>query len=280
MPLRPIAIAALLVAGCAAPVIHGGDAPDLAVAAGDVDAAADLATTRDLASLPDLSPPTDLAGLGPPVYSSPSPAPALWASSYSLPLAVTLAATDPTTTIYYTTDGAAPSLSSPHAVSPVAGLAIGATSMLRYFGVNSNGQGPTTSDAYLVDATQQSKAGYLATDIKLDGTSPVVVATPGQVFNAVATFKMWVQSSCPLCSAQLVFGVDTTDQGCLSDSSPGVYPGVSATAAPFTVTAPMTSGVHEVRLAHIEQTTCATAMAAGALATRPNLVRIGVIVVP
>jgi hypothetical protein len=41
----------------------------------------------------------------------------------------------------------------------------------------------------------------------------------------------------------------------------------------------MEPGVHEVRLAHIEQTSCAAAMATKALQTRPTLARIGVIVV-
>jgi hypothetical protein len=47
----------------------------------------------------------------------------------------------------------------------------------------------------------------------------------------------------------------------------------------FNVRAPMAPGVHEVRIAHIEQTSCAAAMATNALQTRPTLARIGIIVV-
>ena len=47
----------------------------------------------------------------------------------------------------------------------------------------------------------------------------------------------------------------------------------------FMVKAPMAPGIHEVKLAHIEQTSCAAAMATRALATRPTVARIGVIIV-
>jgi hypothetical protein len=266
-------------AGCAAPVITRSDG-DLAVAGGnDLPEPDDLRAPNDLGGPPDLTPPSDLAGLGPEVYSSPAPAPALYNSSYPIPFQVTLATADPTATIYYTQDGTTPTLSSTHAVTPITGISISAAATLRYFAVNANGSGPAKVDLYNVDSAQQTKAGYLATATTLDGKSPVVFATPGQALSAVTNYMMWVQSTCPMCAAQLVWGVDTTDQGCLYDGSPGVYPGASASAKSFTVTAPTAPGVHEVKLAHIEDTNCAMAMAAGALATRPNTVRIGVIVV-
>jgi hypothetical protein len=94
-----------------------------------------------------------------------------------------------------------------------------------------------------------------------------------------ASVQTWVQGACPACAGQVVFGVDKTDQGCLYDGGPGVYPGVTMTAKTFDVRAPMAPGVHEVRVAHIEQTSCANAMAQRALATRPTVARIGVIIV-
>ena len=137
----------------------------------------------------------------------------------------------------------------------------------------------TTSAAYASTATPQTNAGYLVTSVTLDGTSPTVIAAKGATLAARANVQVWVQSDCPACAAQVVYGVDDQDQGCLYDGGPGVYPGVTTAGKMFNVRVPMTPGVHEVRLAHIEQTSCAAAMATKALQTRPTLARIGVIVV-
>jgi hypothetical protein len=128
-------------------------------------------------------------------------------------------------------------------------------------------------------ASAQSNAGYLVINTTLDGTSPVVVAAPGSMLSARATVQTWVQTSCAACSAQVVFGVGDVDQGCIYDGGPGVYPGVTVPNRTFTVRAPMTPGVHEVRIAHIEQNSCTQAMAAMALKTRPTVARLGVIIV-
>ena len=110
----------------------------------------------------------------------------------------------------------------------------------------------------------------LVTNTRLNGVSPTVFASPGQILSlATADAQIWVQSSCPACGAQLVYGVDTDDQGCFYSGSPGTYPGVTLPGASFTITATIEPGVHEVRVAHIEQTSCANAMAAHALETRP-----------
>jgi len=151
---------------------------------------------------------------------------------------------------------------------------------VKYYGVSSGGRGPTTSEDFAISATSpQSNAGYLVTNVTLDGTSPTVIATKGATLAARANVQAWVQFDCPACAAQVVYGVDDQDQGCLFDGGPGVYPGVTTTGKMFNVRVPMTAGVHEVKLAHIEQTSCAAAMNAKALQTRPTLARIGVIVV-
>src|SRR5262249_39869282 len=191
-------------------------------------------------------------------------------------VAVTLAADDPTTVIYYTTDGTAPSHDSQQGMTPVTGIAMSATATLAYFGSTATGDSDPVSDFYDVTTAAQSGAGYHVTNVLLDGTSPVVIVSPGQTLSgATARAQAWVQGGCPQCAAQIVYGVDTTDQGCLYDTQrddpngPGVYPGFTHTAT-FEITAPMTPGVHEVRITHSEQTRCASAMSMHALITRPD----------
>jgi hypothetical protein len=217
------------------------------------------------------------------VFSAPGPAATIY-GGYPKSFSITLAADEPGTTIYYTTDGSTPeegSAATKSATSPIPGITISASTMVRYFGVSSGGRGMTTSESFAINATQaQTNAGYLVTNVTLDGTSPVVVATKGATLSARASVQAWVQTDCPACAAQVVFGVGDVDQGCIYEGGPGVYPGVTTTAKTFNVRAPMTAGVHEVRIAHIEQTSCAAAMATRALATRPTVARIGVIVVP
>src|SRR5688572_28392209 len=80
----------------------------------------------------------DDAGIGVPprVYSSPGPAPDIW-GGYAKWFAITLAADQPGTTIYYTTDGSMPDTTSQSATTPVRGITISTTSMVRFFGVAS-----------------------------------------------------------------------------------------------------------------------------------------------
>jgi hypothetical protein len=170
-------------------------------------------------------------------------------------------------------------------MTPITGIAMSATATLAYFGSTAAGASDPVSDAYDVSAAAQSVAGYHVTNVLLDGVSPVITVDPGQVVTgATARVQAWVQGSCPACAAQVVYGVDKTDQGCLFDSArddpsgPGVYPGFTRTAT-FKVTAPMTSGLYEVRITHSEQNSCAEAMAMNALITRPDQSRIGVLIV-
>jgi|HubBroStandDraft_6_1064221.scaffolds.fasta_scaffold56264_4 hypothetical protein len=226
------------------------------------------------------------ANVPPPnVFSSPGPRDHAMGYDFGEAVTVTLAADDPTTIIYYTTDGTPPSHGSQHGITPVTGIAMSSNATLRYFGSGVGGDSAPISDAYYVATAAQSVAGYYVTSVVLDGASPVVVVSPGQVVSgATARVKAWVQTGCPDCAAQVVYGVDTTDQGCLFDterdapSGPGLYPGFTRTAT-FKVTAPMTPGVHEVRITYSEQTDCADAMAMNALVNRPDQSRIGALIV-
>ncbi|HEY5921870.1 MAG TPA: chitobiase/beta-hexosaminidase C-terminal domain-containing protein [Kofleriaceae bacterium] len=222
------------------------------------------------------------AGAPPRVFSSPGPAATLY-GGYPKSFAITLAADQPGTTIYYTTDGTPPdvdSTSTSSAATPIRGITISANSMVKYFGIYQGASSTPVTEDFSIDATTaQTNAGYLVTSVTLDGTSPVVIAAPGATLAARANIQTWVQTSCPSCAAQVVFGVNDTDQGCIFEGNPNVYPGVTMTGKAFNVRAPMTPGVHEVKVAHIEQTSCAQAMASMALKTRPTLARIGIIVV-
>ncbi len=229
--------------------------------------------------------PIDASVPPPNVFSSPGPRLHSMGYDFAEAVTVTLAADDPTTVIYYTTDGTPPSQSSKHGTTPVTGIAMSSSATLTYFGSDAGGDSAPVSDAYDVTSAAQSVAGYYVTSVLLDGASPVVVVKPGQVLSsATAKVQAWVQGSCPACAAQIVYGVDTTDQGCLFDTvpdaptGPGVYPGFTHSET-FKVTAPMTPGVHQVRITHSEQTSCAAAMAMDSLVTRPDQSRIGVLIV-
>jgi hypothetical protein len=220
---------------------------------------------------------------GPRVYSSPAPAAMLY-GAYPKSFAITLASDEPGTTIYYTTDGSMPdetSTSTSSAPTPVGGITISASAMVRYYGVSLAGVGDITSESYAIDGPKtQPLAGYLVTNVTLDGTSPTVTATKGATLGARANVQFWVQGDCPGCKGQLVYGVDDTDQGCIYDEVPGSYPGVTMIKT-FNVKVPNTAGIHEVRIAHTEQLSCADALAMNTLVKRRvTVTRIGVIVVP
>jgi len=217
-------------------------------------------------------------GAAPKVFSSPGPAATIY-GGYPKSFAITLAADEPGTIIYYTTDGTMPDMTSSNSPTPIRGITISASSTVKYFGINGGARSAISSEEFPIAMGAQSEAGYLVTGTTLDGTSPVVIASPGSTLAGKANVQAWVQSVCSACGAQVVYGVDDVDQGCLYDGGPNVYPGVTMNGKAFNVSVPMTPGVHEVRVAHIEQTSCATAMGAMALKNRPTVARIGVIIV-
>jgi hypothetical protein len=249
--------------------------PDLRAALED--AAADLASA-DLGALPVS-------------WGSPSTAPTDvslgWNGNYATAFKVTLAAEDPSATIYYTTDGTTPSLSSPSGLTPLPAFAVNATTRVRWFAVNAVGMEAEHDDTYGIDAANQSRAGYITQDTSFEGQGPVLVVSPGQVVNAVTTFRIWYQSTgCTIsamanqfpCAAQLVYGVDREEQDCLFAGGAYNFAASGTQTKAFTVTAPSTPGVHDVEVAHIEELTCPNAVANNAL-QRPTRTRIGVLIV-
>lgn len=231
--------------------------------------------------LPDATMPDSAPAVLPIAATSPGPQPIAGGYAYAATIKVTIAADDPSAMIFYTTDGSLPSTTSMHAPTPVTGVTVSANTVISYYALTAAGQSPSAQDHFFIDTstTNRNLTGYIVDQVVLDGTSPVVDVTPGQKLTmASAHVQAWVQSVVPGAAMQVVYGVDTSDQGCLYDGSPGVYPGVTRTPT-FTVTAPMTPGPHEVRIANSEQTSCAQAMGMQTLKTRPDVTRIGVLVV-
>jgi hypothetical protein len=275
---------AILLSGCAVTtrsndidLSHPALVEDLATTAG----AAEL-LALDLSRLPDLAG-IDLGAL-PQSWASPSTAPTDaslgWNGNYATNYRVTLAADDPGAEIYYTSDGSAPSRASLHAAAPA--LDIAATTRLRWFAANLAGTEAPHDDQYGVDAANQSKAGFVLHDVSLDGQGPVATVSGGTTITATATFRFWYQSAgCSggtfPCAAQLVYGVDKSDQGCLFDGGTNNFAGSATQTKSFTVNVPSASGIHDVQVAQIEDLTCSQVV--NALSTRPNLVRIGVLIV-
>jgi hypothetical protein len=197
---------------------------------------------------------------------------------YPGPVDVTIAADQPGTMIAYTTDGTAPIASSPGGPSPVTVTLMVGPTTLSYVATTTGGS-DTGGDVYHFDpATAKSNAGYVVTSAALDGAAPIAVVAPGQVVHATAHVQFWNQTGGNNFTAQLVYGVDQTDQGCLIDAGLPLFPGVSQDVM-VDITAPTGMGVHDVNVADTEQTSCASAMGMMSLQTRPNLTRIAVLVV-
>src|SRR5579872_4822083 len=109
---------------------------------------------RDLQ--PDFSEPPDLASsdllsLPPNAFSSPGPPPAIYGNAFAAPLKITIAADDPSSTIYYTTDGTTPTLASTSGATPVTGISLATTLGLNYFASNAGGMSAASYDNYAVD---------------------------------------------------------------------------------------------------------------------------------
>jgi len=218
----------------------------------------------------------------PNVVSSPSPASPQY-GAYPQSLSITLAADIPGTMIYYTTDGSTPRVGSETTLSaptPIRGITLSTTTKVRYFGLDDGARSMERTEEFAVDPMVGKGAGYLVTNTTLDGESPVVIAEPGATLSGRATVQAWVQQACRTCKAQVVYGIDGEDQGCIYDGNPSEFPGATTMGKTFDVHVPMAAGVYEVMLAHIEELSCADAMQVGALKNRENLERIGVIVVP
>ncbi len=179
-----------------------------------------------------------------------------------------IGAEDPST-IFYTTDGSAPGPSSPHKPSPMT-LGVSTSGMtLRWYADDGIPEG-ARSATIAIDARLQTYYGYLVDVADLGGGSPIAVVSPGATVNGTANWQAWTMPLCATCRYQLVYGVDDVSAGCLYDGAVGAWPGTSRLSAPFTMTAPATTGVHKVNVTYALQLSCATAMSQSPLGARPT----------
>jgi hypothetical protein len=212
-------------------------------------------------------------------YPSPGPAPRAWGDRFPAPFSVTLASDDYAAVIYYTTDGATPTTSSPHGPSPLTGINITNATTLKFFAVNSVGAEPVETVSYGgIDPGLQQGAAYIVFDSTFSGKGTTVVVPAGKTISAQTHYQFWVQQAFSFYRAQLVYGVDQQDQGCLEDEGPGAFPGVTRTIN-YSLTAPSTPGVYDIKVAHTEQSSCSQAMSQNSIATRPTATKIGTLIV-
>jgi hypothetical protein len=188
-------------------------------------------------------------------YLSPSAYPSSW-GAFARGIHWTIASEDPST-IRYTTDGSAPDATSASGASPLTISVPTDGTVLKWISDDGAKEG-AQSFTVQISSSLQSNYGFVVDEMKLNGTSPVVVVSPGTVLNGSAKYQAWVGTGCPGCRQQLVYGVGNTAMGCLYDWSPGTWPGVSGTAT-TKITAPSTTGVHKVRVAWALEYSCADA---------------------
>jgi len=191
------------------------------------------------------------------------------ATAYAKGIYWTLASETPST-IFYTTDGTAPGPTSANKPSPLDLHITTDGTKIRWYADNGVKEAIAHSFTAQIDTALQSGYSFVVDRVKLEGTGPVVVVAPGAIVNGSAYYQAWVGSGCPGCRMQLVYGIGTTEAGCLYDWAPGVYPGASGTYTTIKATAPSTPGVYKLNVAHSLELVCSDALAKSVLGTRPT----------
>jgi hypothetical protein len=186
-------------------------------------------------------------------------------------------ASEAPSTIRYTTDGSAPTSTSVGGASPVTFPVSASGTDVKWLSDDGATEAVQTFRV-MIDSTLQTKYGYVVEDLTLDGTSPVVVVSPGASLAGGAKYQAWVSTGCPLCRQQIVYGIESTPAGCLYDYSPSTWPGQSGTGT-IALTAPSTPGTYKVRVAFALQLSCSDALTtANPLGVEPTT-EVGIIVV-
>jgi hypothetical protein len=210
-------------------------------------------------------------------WLSPLTYPSTWTGSFAKAISWTMASESPST-IHYTLDGSAPGPTSTSGASPLTIFVATSATTIKWYADDGVKEPTVHSFVVGIDSALQSGYGYAVDNVKLDGTSPVVVTTAGKVLNGSAKYQAWVGSGCPGCREQIVYGVGSDAQGCLYDYSPSTWPGVSGTGT-MKITAPSTAGTYKIRIAWALQLSCTDALGtANPLGVKPTT-EIGVLIV-
>ena len=200
-------------------------------------------------------------------FLSPSSYPASW-GAFAKGIDWTIAS-ETASKIFYTTDGSTPGPTSANGASPLKLFLATDGTPLKWYADNGAKEG-VQSFTVQISTALQTGYGYIVDDVKLDGTSPTVVVSPGTVINGNAKYQAWVSTACPGCREQIVYGIGTNAMGCLYDYSPSTWPGVSGTGT-TKITAPSTPGVYKVRVAWALQLACSDALTtANPLGVKPT----------
>jgi hypothetical protein len=191
------------------------------------------------------------------------------ATAYARAAYWTLASETPSK-IFYTLDGTAPDATSTSKASPFDLHITTSGTKIRWYADNGVKEASAHSFVANIDSALQSTYNYVVEHVTLDGTGPVVVVAPGAIVSGSASYQAWVGSGCPGCRMQLVYGIGTTEAGCLYDWSPGVWPGASGSYTTIKATAPSTAGVYKLNVAYSLELVCSDALAKSPLSVRPS----------
>lgn len=174
--------------------------------------------------------------------------------TYARAIDWTIAAFDPAMSIFYTTDGTTPSLSSSSAKGSVTLPAVadatairwitGPNDIVRTFNVKVN---PSIAEQFIVHrlAFDQTK-------------TPVVRVKAGTTIAGTASIHIW-SDQCPNCILQIMVGI-SIPQTCLYNGVPNKYPGVAQDNVAFQIPAPATLGTYELKAAYNAHFSCAQAL--------------------
>lgn len=257
------AVVLVLAASCSRPYGEDVDTPlpgrdamstdpeivDVTTDGGIVEPPPDTDATVD-ASRPD-------AVEGPTILSPYEPSNTL---TYERPIDWTLAGFNPSTTIFFTTDGGPPSLKSTPAIGSVSFTALADGSTIRW---RTGPNDPARSFKVKVDPALKNGDHYIIQRLAFDLTKgPVVRVSAGASVTGTVSYTVWSGSYCPGCIIQLKLGT-TAPQTCIHNGGAGVYPGVSKDNVTFTIQAPSTPGTYELKTGFDLQYNCADALNGG-----------------
>lgn len=160
--------------------------------------------------------------------------------------------------IYYTTDGGAPSLTSPNAPSPLTLQLVPDQTTIKWFV-----QGDPRSYSFKVgaDGNKKNNGGLIIEHFKFaSSNSPVLRVAKGSLVQASLDLQVWSQTNCPGCLDQLIWGF-SNPQNCFGNLQPGTYNGDKyGFSKNFPVRVPSNAGVYTLKVGYTQEFNCNDAL--------------------